>query len=153
MIMKEWPKVGDCLIVKSSTRPMRVEVKYSWNNAPYMKVIKDGCHLIFDNIIGYNLCCKICETLSELRILNKDYSRIRQFRGDMTLRVSETTLLKWVKPPPEPVELVFAMATKWRDGMINEYLAFRDAALGGLAAAKMVAEVRAHGGADAGLHT
>ena len=63
----------------------------------------------------------------------------------MTLRVSEANLRTGVKPAPEPVELVLAMATKWRDGMINEYLAFRDAALGGLPVAKMVAKVSTHG--------
>jgi hypothetical protein len=145
-IMTEWPKVGDCLIVSSSSKRLVVRVRYSWNNHPWMSRESPNYHLIFDNIVGYNTCCRICETLAELGVLNKDYTKIRTFRGDMTLRVSHQNLsIGAVKPPPRPVEYLFNPVENYSDGMIDEYLAFRDAALGGLPAAKMVAEVRAHG--------
>ena len=152
LIIREWPEVGDCLVVASSTVKLNVRVRYSWNNHPWMSRESPNYHLIFNNRVGYNKCCKICETLAELGVLNKDYAKIRTFRGDMTLRVSHQNLSTGaVKPPPEPVELVFNMSSKMRDGKINEYLAFRDAALGGIPVTKMVAEVRAHGGTDTRL--
>ena len=63
----------------------------------------------------------------------------------MSLRVSEAALSTGVKPAPEPVEYLINTAQKWRDRKIDEYLAFRDAALGGLPVAKMVAKVSTHG--------
>ena len=147
LIIREWPEVGDCLIVESSRKRLNVRVRYSWNNHPWMSRESPNYHLIFDNRVGYNKCCRICETLAELGVLNRDYAKIRTFRGDMTLRVSHQNLSTGaVKPPPFPVMLIHNMSAKWSDGMIDDYLAFRDAALGGLPAAKMVAEVRAHGG-------
>ncbi|MCJ7573953.1 hypothetical protein MUO93_06785 [Candidatus Bathyarchaeota archaeon] len=152
MIMEEWPKVGDCLVVESSRKRLVVRVRYSWNNHPWMSRESPNYHLIFDNIVGYNTCCRICETLAELGVLNRDYVKIRTFRGDMTLRVSHQNLSTGaVKPPPEPVEYLFNTAQKWRDQKIDDYLALRRAALGGLPAAQMVAEVRANGGATKGL--
>jgi len=147
LIIREWPEVGDCLIVASSTKELNVRVRYSWNNHPWMSRESPSYHLIFNNRVGYNKCCKICETLAELGVLNKDYAKIRTFRGDMTLRVSHQNLSTGaVKPPPSPVMLIMNLTVERRDGMIGVYSAFRDAALGGLPAAKMVAEVRAHGG-------
>lgn len=152
LIMGEWPEVGDCLILRSSEAPLKVRLRYSWNNWPWISVTRHSFHLVFDNIIGYNKACRICETLAGLNTLERDYLRIRTFRGDMTLRVSETNLSTGVKPPPEPVEYLFNTIHKGSDGMIEDYLAFRDAALGGLPAAQMVAEVRAYGGTDKTLH-
>lgn len=147
MIQSEWPQVGDCLILLSSTNPLTVNIRYSWNGRPWITTFRNNYHLVFDNIIGYNTACKICETLAELGVLNADYTKIRRFRGDMTLRVScENQSTGGVKPPPEPVEYLLNTAQKWRDRKIEDYLAFRSAALGLSPAAKMVAEVRAHGG-------
>lgn len=145
MIMDEWPEVGDCLVLRSSESPLRIEVKYSWNNQPWISVTRSSYHLVFDNVIGYNKACRICETLAELKILQRDYMRIRQFRGDMTLRVSEAALSTGVKPAPKPVEYLINTRQKWRDRRIDEYLSFRGAVLGLFTGAKVVAEVRADG--------
>ncbi|MCJ7621742.1 MAG: hypothetical protein MUP64_16180 [Anaerolineae bacterium] len=152
LIIHQWPELGDCLILQSSLKPLNVGLKYSWNNHPWMSRESPNYHLVFNNRVGYNKCCKICEVLAWLGVLNKDYTKIRTFRGDMTLRVSHQNLSTGaVKPPPEPVELVLNLASKWSDGMINEYLAFRYAVLGRPAAAKVVTEVRAHGCTAKGL--
>jgi len=100
LIMNRWPEVGDCLILISSSKPQRIELRYSWNNSPYMKREGDHFHLVFDGRIGWNKCCHICETLAGLKILEKDYEKIRTFRGDMTLRVSGATLLSGHKAAP-----------------------------------------------------
>lgn len=129
MIMDEWPEVGDCLVLCSSESPLQVELKYSWDNRPWIRVTRSNYHLVFDNIIGYNKACKIIETLEGLNILQRDYSKIRAFRGDMTLRVSESVLSTSVKPAPEKVMWILQMGNKMHDRMIDEYLAFHDAAL------------------------
>jgi len=88
MIQKEWPEVGSCLLMLSSTGKDRELIKYSNYQRPFHKRDRQNIHLVFDNLIGYNKCCKICQVLAELRIVNKAYTDIRKFRGDMTLRVS-----------------------------------------------------------------
>lgn len=139
-IMGTWPKVGDMLIVRSSPKPLDVRLRYSWNNHPWMKRESDSYHLVFDNNIGYNLCCHICEALAELNILNKDYVKIRTFRGDMTLRVSHQNMSSGaVKQAPEPLLVIYNYKCKRRDGMIIKYLAFLDACRG-LADAELDAE-------------
>lgn len=148
MILTEYPEVGDCLIMLSSNKPSHLELSYSPHRRPYHIRRSSNYHLIFNNIIGYNKCCKIIEVLARLNILNADYVKIRNFRGDMTLRVSHENLSTGaVKPPPEPVELVLNLASKWSDGMINEYLAFRDAALS-LASRELHTEHQADDRAD-----
>jgi hypothetical protein len=146
MIMDEWPEVGDCLVLCSSESPLQVELKYSWDNRPWIRVTRSNYHLVFDNIIGYNKACKIIETLEGLNILQRDYSKIRAFRGDMTLRVSEAALSTGVKPAPKKVMWILQMGNKMHDRMIDEYLVFRDAALS-LASRELHAEDEADYGA------
>lgn len=120
--------MGDALIVRSSPKPLNVGVRYSWNNHPWMKRESDSYHLVFDNNIGYNLCCHICECLAELNILNRDYVKIRTFRGDMTLRVSHQNLSTGtVKPAPSPQLVIYNYDCSRHDGMIIKYLAFLNA--------------------------
>ena len=124
-IQATWPKVGDCLIVKSSPKLLDISVKYSWNNHPWMKRVSDNYHLVFDNNIGYNSCCRVCEVLAELNILNRDYVKIRTFRGDMTLRVGHQNMSTGtVKPAPEPKLVIYNYNCIQHDGMIIKYLAF-----------------------------
>ena len=152
MIMREWPEVGDCLIMSSSRKHLNVGLKYSWNNHPWMSRESSNFHLVFNNRIGYNKCCTICETLAELGALNKDYAKIRTFRGDMTLRVSPQNLSTGaVKPQPFTIGFIMNRATERRDGMIGVYSAFLDAVSRLCTGAEVVPEVRADGGADARL--
>ena len=121
-IQWEWPKVGDCLILKSSEKPDRVRLIFNKWGRPLLIHDRRNFHLVFDNGIGYNLSCRICRVLAELRILNPDYVRIREFRGDMTLRVSPAVLYNEVKPIPSIVEWVYTAYTTRRDGYIQNYL-------------------------------
>jgi hypothetical protein len=103
LIMGRWPEVGHCLVLLSSDKPWRIGLKYSWNNSPYMKREGPNYHLVFSGRIGWNKACRICETLAGLRVLQKDYEKIRTFRGDMTLRVSSALLSTGYKAPPTAV--------------------------------------------------
>lgn len=121
-IMRQWPKVGDCLIMESSAKPLKLLVIYKPLHHPEHKIVANNYHLIFDNQIGYNLCCKIINTLAGLGILNKDYEKIREFRGDMTLRISPVTLSDGEKPAPIPRTYLKNSACARRDGRILLYL-------------------------------
>lgn len=103
-IMKEYPKVGDCLIVESSNTQLKQTWAYFPNRSPICITKRSSMHLIFNNEIGLNSCTKICNTLSGLNILNHGYEDIRKFRGDMTLRVSHAVTTEGVKPAPKPVK-------------------------------------------------
>jgi len=121
-IMWEWPKVGDCLILSSSTKPDRIRLVHNKWGRPLLYHDRENFHLIFDNGIGYNLSCRICRVLAGLGILNPDYVKIREFRGDMTLRISPAYLYDEVKPIPHIVEWVYNDFTTRRDGYIRHYL-------------------------------
>lgn len=45
-------------------------------------------HLIYDKVVDYDRITEICETLAWLNVANPQYVWIRQWRGDVTLRVS-----------------------------------------------------------------
>ena len=126
MIMEEWREVGDCLILLSSDKISKLELRYSWNGAPYMKREGSNYHLVFDGMIGWNKATRICETLAGLRILEKDYEKIRTFRGDMTLRISSAHLLSGIKPPPVPVVAIKNKGYDGSGGGIAEYLKLRE---------------------------
>jgi hypothetical protein len=122
MVMDEWPEVGDCLILLSSEKKIALNLRYSWNGAPYHKQVGSSYHLVFDGLIGWNKAAHICETLAGLRILEKDYEKIRTFRGDMTLRISPVRLLTGLKPAPV---CVCGIKNKGYDGSgrgISDYL-------------------------------
>lgn len=121
-IMREWPKVGDCLILSSSTKPDRIRLVHNKWGRPLLYHDRENFHVIFDNGIGYNTSCRICRVLAGLGILNPDYMKIREFRGDMTLRISPSRLYNEEKPIPQIVEWVYNNFTTRRDGYIQHYL-------------------------------
>jgi len=121
LIMKEWPKVGDCLILESTTQPDQVRLEYNkWGR---VLVIHDrpNMHLVFNNLIGYNTASRICRVLAGLGVLEPDYEKIREFRGDMTLRVSEAVMMDTTKPVPKEVAYCHNMRTARSDGYIGDY--------------------------------
>jgi len=122
LIQENWPEVGDCLILQSSWAPLRVELRYSWNNWPWIKVTRPSHHLVFDGLIGYNKCCRICEVLAGLRVLPKAFMEIRGFRGDMTLRVSSAPMRDKERPAPMVVARVQAPIPGHRGGYIEEFI-------------------------------
>lgn len=122
LIMQSYPKIGDCLLIESST-PQTIMHKRKQNNQSVLGEHKrNNYHLVFDNRIGYNLCCKIITHLAHIDILNKDYAKIRQFRGDLTLRVSPSVMSTYIKPIPKPIKLIPNNYTNKHDGMIKKYL-------------------------------
>jgi hypothetical protein len=85
MIRKEWPYVGACLILNSST------LNY---------------HLVFDGQLSWDEIVHIIQTLATLGIVQKEYATVRTFRRDLTLRVSEKRGVDRLRPVPQPVELL-----------------------------------------------
>jgi len=122
LIQENWPEVGDCLILQSSWAALRVELRYSWNNWPWIKVTRPSHHLVFDGLIGYNKCCRICEVLAGLRVLSKAFMEIRGFRGDMTLRVSPAPMRDKERPAPMVVARVQAPRQVARGGYIDQFV-------------------------------
>jgi len=125
LIMDEWPRVGDCLVLESTTQPDQVRLAYNkWGR---VLVIHDrpNHHLVFDNIIGYNTAGRICRVLAGLGVLEEDYDKIREFRGDMTLRVSEAVMMDLTKPVPRETAYCHNMRTTRSDGYIREYRKFK----------------------------
>jgi hypothetical protein len=121
-IMHSWPELGSCLVVQSSERPTKVELKYSWNNQPWIKRTGSNFHLVFNNDVGYNKIATICETLGTLNILEGSFMKMRKFRGDLTLRVSPSVLTTGIKPAPVPIVGLRNKEATREDGEILEYL-------------------------------
>lgn len=124
LIMQYYPCVGHCLILKSSSPSFKYVVKYVHGEGIKMLTTRHNFHVIFDNIIGYDECCHIIETLAHLGVINEEYIRIRRFRNDMTVRVSKTVLLDTVKEAPTPVAYVQNGMEKKRGEGIDRYLNF-----------------------------
>ena len=125
LIMKEWPRVGDCLVLESTTQPDQVRLAYNkWGR---VLVIHDrpNYHLVFDNLIGYNTAARICRVLAGLGVLEEDYDKIREFRGDMTLRVSQAAMMDLTKPVPREAALCMNMRSGPSDGYIGDYRKFK----------------------------
>ena len=84
-IQKEYPYVGDCLVVQSS-----------FNNF----------HVIFDSVISWKKITDIVITLAHLKLLDPDYMQIRSFRHDLTLRVSSIDRGHYGSDAPLPIGLI-----------------------------------------------
>jgi hypothetical protein len=123
--MRAWPEVGDALLVYSSTCTCR-----KWRGNPYYKFLnlaraRENYHVVFNNSIGYEKCVHIILALADLNVLDQQFAEIRQFRGDMTLRVNEKPLSYGSIPPPEPVACILNPFACNLHGLIYRYLNFR----------------------------
>ncbi|GAH75622.1 unnamed protein product [marine sediment metagenome] len=125
LIMEEWPKVGDCLILESTTQPDQVRLAYNKWGRPLVIHDRPNFHLVFDNLIGFNTAARICGVLAGLGVLEEDYEKIRAFRGDMTLRVSQAAMMDLTKPVPREAAYCHNMRTTRSDGYIGEYRSFK----------------------------
>lgn len=125
MIMREWPEVGDCLLLMSTDAVDRVRLAYNKWGRPLVIHDRPNYHLVFDNLIGYNKATRICRTLAALNVVEPDYDKIREFRGDMTLRVSESIMMEQVKPVPKEALYTHNSGSDHSDGYIREYLKFK----------------------------
>lgn len=122
LIMKRYNKVGDCLIILSSLGDKRKTLKYTSTKRPYLTFGRPSYHLVYDNKIGYNLCVKIIESIANLGIIESSFIFMRNFRGDITLRVSPTIQSGNIKPIPKPVKFILNPYCKRHDLCIWEYL-------------------------------
>lgn len=122
-VMEFYPKVGDALILRSSNKELEIRYTY-YRRRPKMRVQRENYHLVFNNRIGYNSCCRICEALATFGVLERSYMRCRGFRGDMTLRVSTSPISGGPKPAPVAVlGLKNPLTNEPGDG-IEKYLDF-----------------------------
>lgn len=128
-IFKEYPEVGDAIIIISSVGSNSLNIHYNNFQRPYIKRDRLSLHVVFDNLIGYNKITRICETLAGLFILEKDYAEIRHFRGDLTLRVSPRVERAGIKPYPVLVMYKVNPHKNKKGKFILEYLRFLDIAL------------------------
>lgn len=128
-LQKQYPKVGDCLIVESSYKDHDISVRYNSKGRPYLKVERSSYHLIFDNNIGYNTVVKIAELLAGLGIVEFTFLFMRHFRGDMTLRVSPVVESNRIKQIPKPLYILISPYTNRMDRYIEKYLTFYRIAL------------------------
>jgi hypothetical protein len=122
LIMQSWPKVGDCLVIESSTPSKRSYLKYDDKGIPHEKWVYQNYHLVFDAPIGYEACVAVIDTLVDLDILNPEYKQIRMFRGDMTLRVSPKWLQHRTIPSPKIVSGLVNPSCHANLGGIESYL-------------------------------
>jgi hypothetical protein len=87
MIQKDYPEVGDCLISQSSY---------------------DGFHCIFDNRLSWSRIMAISRTLTGLGIVNRNFTKVRSFREDLTLRISSIDRGREKSEAPKPAEIISA---------------------------------------------
>jgi len=102
MIQAEYRDVGDCLISESSN---------------------DGFHCIFDDRLSWSRIMQISRTLTGLGVVNRNFTKVRSFREDLTLRITSidrglerseaprptVILCKW--PLIEPYKWIFRTPT------------------------------------------
>jgi len=122
LIQQQYAKVGDALIILSSIGTHRQRIRYTRYGRPLVVRSLNNYHVVFDATIGYNSCCRIISTLAGLSVLNRDYVKIRTFRGDMTLRVSPNAQLNGLKPMPHVVYYSQTKHPYKRGGNIDKYL-------------------------------
>jgi hypothetical protein len=118
MLIKEYGLVS-ALICKSSNNQ---EITYIGNCLRHET--EGSYHVIFSKKIGYEGICQIVETLTVFDILEKDYLQIREWRGDITLRVSPDNSSDNYRPIPRPIKYINRWRTKdlYENDGISQYL-------------------------------
>jgi len=82
MLQKEYPQLGDYIILKSSI---------------------ESYHIVYGSFVPWKLIINIIDMLWQLGIIEKEVRDVREFRGDLTLRISPRTLTTGEQPTPEIV--------------------------------------------------
>ena len=82
LIQSEYSDVGDCLISQSS---------------------HDGYHCIFDDQLAWKRIMQISATLTGLQIVNRNFTKVRTFREDLTLRISSIDRGLQKSEAPKPI--------------------------------------------------
>lgn len=106
LLMASYPDIGDCIILESSSPKQREYWSYPPNSPICKRRKAQNYHAVFNNFVTYERSCHIIETLAFLGVLNEEYVRIREMRNDMTLRVSKTVNVEYVKPKPVFLEYI-----------------------------------------------
>jgi hypothetical protein len=133
LIMREWPEVGDCLIAFSGGGGKDGIFTTWWEPFKFTQCRRlYNFHAVFDNKLSWNKITKITRTLAACGVLERDYEKIRKWRGDLTIRVSAKCSRISPKPPPEPVLYICNPYAKEHHGYIDRYLAFREAVIAAL---------------------
>lgn len=122
MIIENFPFVGNALIMLSSERKFYTMKIYHPINPVKQLTIRENYHVIFDAEHDFQKFFKIFDTLVHFGILEKDYLKIRNFRGDMTLRVSGTRRTIGYKPAPEYADYIRNKKGKKGGNGIGDYL-------------------------------
>lgn len=130
LIMREFPKVGDALIILSSKHNPLYKWIYTPNTTPKQTYIGNCYHVVFDNQIGYNSCDYILRLLTDLGIFTKIADKLRGLRRTMTLRISPKIKRIGIDPCPKPISIIKNEHTSRHDYMIAEYLACLKVAYG-----------------------
>lgn len=97
LIQKEYTDVGDCLISQSSY---------------------DGFHCIFDDRLSWHRIMHVSRTLTGLNIVNRNFTTVRTFREDLTLRISSIDRGREKSEAPKPVVII----TRHEEAIGCEYM-------------------------------
>ena len=124
LLISEYPEIGNILILASSTPSKKNYTKFDAKGIPQWRHIYQNFHIVTDNIIGYERCLEIIDTLVELDVLQPEYKEIRLFRGDMTLRTSPKPLVHRTVPAPSLENWIKNDLCKKHDGMTSVFLDF-----------------------------
>lgn len=117
-ILQKQYDLGNALIMQSTNKKRTV-----FTDNCLARDIEGNFHIIFNNQIGYDKICIIINTLAEIGILEKDYALIREWRGDVTLRVSPDNSLDAYRSIPFIAGYVFANENIYNvDDGIKEYM-------------------------------
>jgi len=119
LLQEQYPEIGSALICES-TPPKSADVFLQHCTGLHKSLQQrelGSYHVIFSDKLSWNKIMRIVRTLAWLQVLNKDYIKIRGFRGDLTLRISPKVTSDGTKPKPKPVAI---MGKNY--GFISDYL-------------------------------
>jgi hypothetical protein len=127
LLIKQYPEIGHVLILSTSKPAKTKYIKFDAKGLPHDCLSYQNFHMVTDNIIGYHKCLEIIDVLVGLNVLQPEYKEIRQFRGDMTLRVSPKPLKGRLVDSPKIEMLIINRLTKKHDHKITEFAEFYNA--------------------------
>ena len=114
LIQKEFKDLGGFWVLESSvSKNDSVKLGYFYKQRKPFEYRKlNNYHLVYTNKVKWSRIMKIVKILAELGVLNKDFIQIRNFRGDLTLRVNEKIGHKETKPKPKPLNFIKGLTGK-----------------------------------------
>jgi hypothetical protein len=124
LLIQSYPEIGHILILSSSKPSKKDYTKFNSKGIPQHRFTYQNYHIVTDNIIGYQRCLEIIDTLVDLDVLQHEYKEIRLFRGDMTLRTSCKPLVNRTVPPPKPKRFIENKICPWHDYKIMDFAKF-----------------------------